>query len=105
MPPQYNPFRLSRKADAYRGRVKYQPVRAIVDVIPDGECEMQCISVDSPDHLYVTDDFVVTHKTLQVIAQLLHRKEVDGAAPALVIAPKSVTPTWENEIARFRAAR
>jgi superfamily II DNA or RNA helicase len=40
-------------------------------------------------------------KTLQVIAQLLHRKEVDGAAPALVIAPTSVTHTWENEIARF----
>ena len=40
-------------------------------------------------------------KTLQVIAQLLHRKEVDGAAPSLVIAPTSVTHTWENEIARF----
>ena len=36
MPEQYNPFRLSRKADAYRGRVKYPPVRAIVDVIPAG---------------------------------------------------------------------
>jgi superfamily II DNA or RNA helicase len=40
-------------------------------------------------------------KTLQVISQLLHRKQVDGAAPSLVIAPTSVTHTWENEIARF----
>jgi superfamily II DNA or RNA helicase len=101
MPPDYNPFRLSRKADSYRGRVKYHPVRAIVEIIPEGDAEMQCIAVDSPDHLYVTDDFIVTHNTLQVIAQLLHRKEVDGAAPALVIAPTSVTHTWENEIARF----
>jgi SNF2 family DNA or RNA helicase len=81
--------------------VKYHPVRAIVEIIPEGDAEMQCIAVDSPDHLYVTDDFIVTHNTLQVIAQLLHRKEVDGAAPALVIAPTSVTHTWENEIARF----
>ncbi len=101
MPAQYNPFRLSRKAEVYRGRVKYAPVRAIVDVIPAGEYEMQCIAVDSPDHLYVTDDFIVTHNTLQVVAQLLHRKEVDGPAPSLVIAPTSVTHTWENEIARF----
>ncbi len=40
-------------------------------------------------------------KTLQVIAQLLHRKEESGGAPSLVIAPTSVTHTWENEIARF----
>jgi superfamily II DNA or RNA helicase len=101
MPAAYNPFRLSRKADAYRGRVKYQPTRAIVEVVQEGECEMQCISVDAPDHLYVTNDFIVTHNTLQVIAQLLHRKQEDGAAPSLVIAPTSVTHTWESEIARF----
>ena len=49
--------------------------------------------------LYVTDDFI-THNTLQVIAQLSYRKETDSA-PSLVIAPTSVTHTWENEIARF----
>ena len=101
MPDGVNPFRLSRKADTYRGRVKYQPTRAIVEVVPEGVQEMQCISVDSPDHLYITDDFIVTHNTLQVIAQLLHRKQQDGSAPSLVIAPTSVTHTWENEIARF----
>jgi len=40
-------------------------------------------------------------KTLMMIAYLLHRKERDGSAPSLVIAPTSVTHTWENEIARF----
>lgn len=28
-----------------------------------GHEEAQCISVDHPDHLYVTDDFIVTHNT------------------------------------------
>jgi superfamily II DNA or RNA helicase len=40
-------------------------------------------------------------KTLEMITYLLHRKEVEGPAPSLVIAPTSVTHTWENEIARF----
>lgn len=37
-------------------------------------------------------------KTIQAIAFLLHKC---GEGPSLVIAPKSVIPNWENEIARF----
>jgi superfamily II DNA or RNA helicase len=40
-------------------------------------------------------------KTLMVIAYLLWRRQTEGSAPSLVIAPTSVTHTWENEIARF----
>lgn len=40
-------------------------------------------------------------KTLMMIAYLLHRKQKEGGVPSLVIAPTSVTHTWENEIARF----
>ncbi len=101
LPAQFPPFRLRRKADEYPGRPKYPPSRAIVKVEPEGRCEMQCISVDAPDQLYITNDFIVTHNTVQVIAQLLHRKESEGPAPSLVIAPTSVTHTWENEIRRF----
>jgi superfamily II DNA or RNA helicase len=40
-------------------------------------------------------------KTLQVISYLLKRKLTEGQAPSLVIAPTSVTHTWESEIAKF----
>jgi superfamily II DNA or RNA helicase len=40
-------------------------------------------------------------KTVQLISYLLRRKQLEGRAPALVIAPTSVTHTWENEIKRF----
>jgi superfamily II DNA or RNA helicase len=40
-------------------------------------------------------------KTLQVVTYLLKRKQDEGPAPALVIAPTSVTHTWESEIKRF----
>ena len=29
----------------------------------DGECEMQCIMVAHPDHLFITDHYIVTHNT------------------------------------------
>lgn len=37
--------------------------RSIESITPDGEEECQCIMVDSEDHLYVTDEFIVTHNT------------------------------------------
>jgi superfamily II DNA or RNA helicase len=40
-------------------------------------------------------------KTLQVLSYLLRRKQMEGPAPSLVIAPTSVTHTWESEISRF----
>ncbi len=40
-------------------------------------------------------------KTLQVLSYLLRRKQIEGPAPSLVIAPTSVTHTWEAEITRF----
>ncbi|MGH7716926.1 MAG: DEAD/DEAH box helicase, partial [Vulcanimicrobiaceae bacterium] len=40
-------------------------------------------------------------KTAVALAYLLRRKELDGPAPSLVIAPTSVTHTWLNEIAKF----
>ena len=40
-------------------------------------------------------------KTIQVLSYLVRRKLVEGPSPSLVIAPTSVTHTWESEIARF----
>jgi SNF2 family DNA or RNA helicase len=62
---------------------------------------MMCIAVDAPDRLFVLDEFIVTHNTVQVIAHVLRRKESEGPIPVLVIAPTSVTHTWENEIKKF----
>ncbi len=38
----------------------------IVSIEPTGECEVRCILIDSPEHLYITDDFVVTHNTFPI---------------------------------------
>ncbi len=101
LPPEYPPFRLARKLERYTPRSKYLPTRAIVSVEYDQDCQMMCIAVDAPDRLFLLEDFVVTHNTVQVIAHVQRRKENEGQSPVLVIAPTSVTHTWENEIKKF----
>lgn len=68
LPGQLNPFRLPRKAEAYQAGIKENrravPVRKIVSVAPAGDEEMQCIEVDAPDGLYVTEHYIVTHNCL-----------------------------------------
>ena len=40
-------------------------------------------------------------KTIQVLALLLVRKRVEGAAPSLLVAPASLLANWAQEAARF----
>lgn len=56
----FNPFRISRKANAYQKR---SFSKLLCDIEYVGEKYCQCISLDSDDGLYLTNDFVVTHNT------------------------------------------
>lgn len=62
LPDWIIPAQLLRKADAYRPTGALR-VRTIVGAKLVRRAQAQCIAVDSVDHLYVTDDFVVTHNT------------------------------------------
>lgn len=64
LPNEVIPFSLERKANRVKPRTKYHPTRYILSVEPAGEAEAQCLLIDHPDHLYVTDDFIVTHNSL-----------------------------------------
>lgn len=65
-----NPFRLSRKADAWRRRRTESKLRTIVAVEPKGTAPAQCITVNAEDGLFITKDFVVTHNSpMDVFAQ------------------------------------
>jgi SNF2 family DNA or RNA helicase len=104
MPGDINPFRLKRKAELWKPREKYQAVRAFKSVTFVGRKEAQCIAVDAPDHLYVTDECIVTHNTVQVLALLQYEREHSDSAypgPTLVICPTSVVGNWKREAQRF----
>jgi phosphate starvation-inducible PhoH-like protein len=65
LPAGMPPFRLARKRAAYDGSGGGgRPIRFIDSIEPAGEAECVCIAVGAQDSLYVTDDFLVTHNTL-----------------------------------------
>jgi phosphate starvation-inducible protein PhoH and related proteins len=64
LPAGIEPFRLARKRQAYQVAGGGRPMRFIESIEPAGEAETVCIQVAAADSLYVTDDFLVTHNTL-----------------------------------------
>jgi len=60
----FNPFKLERKRNKYLNKTKYKAIRYIKSVSSIGEHIAQCISIDSHEHLYITDEYIVTHNTL-----------------------------------------
>lgn len=56
-----NPFKIKRKADRWSPHTA--ETQKIVKIESVGHMEVQCIMVDSERHLYITDDYMVTHNT------------------------------------------
>lgn len=97
MPRGLDAFRLERKRTRASKREKYEPTRAMVNVTPDGEAECVCISVDAPDRLYVTDDYIVTHNTLQALEYARKWIPKDPPGPIVVVAPAHLKTVWERQ--------
>jgi phosphate starvation-inducible PhoH-like protein len=64
LPKGLAPFRLPRKLAAYLGNGGGRPMRFIKSIEPAGVAEAVCIQVAAEDSLYVTEDFLLTHNTL-----------------------------------------
>ncbi len=100
-----NPFRLARKANSYIGKTKYLPHRSIISIeqVVDKEC--QCIKVEAPDSLYVTDSYIVTHNTMEtsaaesLISSLQAAKDIQPMS--LWLTKKSLRKSTAKEIRRW----
>ena len=64
LPEGVAPFRLARKQRAYDESGGGRPMRFVESIEPAGRAECVCIAVGAEDSLYVTEDFLVTHNTL-----------------------------------------
>lgn len=77
LPEEIVPFKSKEKITNYKKIIHIQPCRYIVHIEKlNKKEECQCIMVDSEEHLYITDNFIVTHNTeiaVLIAAYLLHR--------------------------------
>jgi phosphate starvation-inducible protein PhoH and related proteins len=65
LPAGIEPFRLTRKREKYQAEGGGgRPIRFIESIEPAGTAEAVCISVAAADSLYTTEDFLLTHNTL-----------------------------------------
>lgn len=99
--PNMNPFRLKRKAERYNVPEKYQVGRYIKNIEFERKGESVCISVDSPDKLYVANHAIVTHNTTSAIVASLE----SGAKKVLIVCPASVKINWKKEIENYSKDR
>lgn len=90
-------FRLTRKRALVRDDNQYSEnlKLEVVSVERIGTEPCQCISIDHPDHLYITDDYVVTHNTLTdlMIAEMVHSDYV------VIVSPNNaVYRVWDKAL-------
>ncbi len=64
LPAGLPPFRLRRKAAIMSEHGGGRPMRFVHAIEPAGRAECVCIAVGAQDSLYVTEDFIVTHNTI-----------------------------------------
>lgn len=85
------------KAASWRPNNRCKVTRYIKSVEYIGEKECQCIKTSAPDELYLTDEYIVTHNTLQSIGIV----DTANAYPCLVICPSSLKINWQREFDKF----
>jgi phosphate starvation-inducible protein PhoH len=94
MNPNINPFSFKRKLDRVIPKTKYKPNRYITSAKLIGKKEAQCIMVDSPSRLYLTNDYIVTHNTFVACYSaigLLADKKIEK-----IILTKPIQESGEN---------
>ena len=92
----YEIFHLDEKKEDYKPIRVNNIQRHIKSVEFIGNVEQQCIMVDSIDHTYLTDNYIVTHNTLSAISYATKHQY-----KTLVICPSSLKLNWRKEIEDF----
>lgn len=86
VPEEITLFRESSRREQYASLPYKVPSRSIDYIEFAGVKEAQCILIDHPEHLYLTDDFIVTHNTLLAIAAGLQQTVEENMYQKLIVS-------------------
>lgn len=95
MPPELNPFRLSRKRNRVIPKTKYSPKRYISSIEPAGVKECQCISVAHESRTYLTRSCIVTHNSYSQLAVAKYWAD-QGYKVAIVTPNEVINPNYNS---------
>lgn len=95
----FNPFYLRRKADKWNSNPR-QNGRWIDRIEFEKRQKTICISVNSPDNSYVTDNFIVTHNTILQLDWAEKVSEYENGN-VLILAPLAVSKQTKREGDKF----
>ena len=86
--PKLNIFNLKRKSMKILDKSSIQDRRYIRDIVKIDSVPVRCITVDSPNSLYLASRaFIPTHNTFGVVLSLLHRMLTNNNYNILVVTP------------------
>lgn len=92
-----NDFTFSKKHTAKLGgqRSVYKAIDSVEDA---GSAECVCIYIDSPDHLYITDNWIVTHNTITSLSIMIDKYKAGKIDSLLIVAPNDVHKQWFDDL-------
>ncbi len=92
------PFTTKKHLDKYKPKTKYQPIRFINSIEPIGKHEAQCILVEDKEHLYVCDEYIVTHNTWAAILTMAQFLEAGHCKRPFLVVPNQVYKQFFSEM-------
>lgn len=87
-------FRLESKHKVVNNSTYLKDLKLqIINIIEDGYEDTQCIAIDHPDHLYITDDFIATHNTVITLLSVSQIK-----TRTLIVVLPTFIEKWSGDI-------
>lgn len=100
LPNNINPFFISRKANKYKSSFIHGIGIKSIELV--GQKEVQCILIDNPEHLYITDNFIVTHNTMEEKLAPWFQAVLDSFEFLFTMKNGGAANSWKKELELYQ---